>query len=275
MGLLAFSSYSYSEQQFGSATVSATDWVMRNVLPQQAGLTVDSVFYRYTTVKNPEDFMIVSVQNEDALGDGYIFQEKDDWTGIPGNTINKLVSTGAIPIERWGNGSISVEGTGTVEDPSVVYNYKFEPCFDPQSDPACPGYIDYTAIYQGEFSDPLDDPLIKQKLEEKAELDDKEEERKNSEKKAEKKEKRLELALGAANTALETAAAAAAAAELIAMGAVPQNYTQNLPGGKYEETLSYGGKKLPDNAKGRRVGLAQQLLHEELVRSQYEPIGEK
>src|SRR5210317_1007511 len=104
------SSYSYSEEIFGTGNASGLTWTMENVLPAQSGLTVNSVFYRYTTVKNPLDDMIVHVQNEDALGSGYIFRSSDDWSGLPGNTINKLIGVESIPRERWGNGSIEVEG---------------------------------------------------------------------------------------------------------------------------------------------------------------------
>lgn len=75
---------------------------MTNVLPQQLGLTVNSVIYRYTTEKNTEDDMLVHVQNENLLGNGYIFRSTDDWSGLPGNTINKTVPVGAIGIDYWG-----------------------------------------------------------------------------------------------------------------------------------------------------------------------------
>ena len=57
---------------------------MQNILPQQAGLTVGNVIYRYTAVKNIDDDMLVHVQNENALGTGYIFRETDDWSGLEG-----------------------------------------------------------------------------------------------------------------------------------------------------------------------------------------------
>ena len=82
MVLLAYCSYSCSEIIYSESKVDAYNWVMQNVLPQQAGLTVGSVIYRYTAVKNIEDDMLVHVQNEDALGSGYIFRETDDWSGL-------------------------------------------------------------------------------------------------------------------------------------------------------------------------------------------------
>ena len=100
MVLLAYSSYSCSEIVYGQGRTEAYNWVMQNILPQQAGLTVGNVIYRYTAVKNAEDDMLVHVQNEDALGNGYIFRETDDWSGLEGNKIYKVVPTGGIPLER-------------------------------------------------------------------------------------------------------------------------------------------------------------------------------
>jgi hypothetical protein len=97
---------------------------MTNVLPQQAGLTVGNVIYQYTTVKNTDDDMVVSVQNENAKGNGYIFKSSDDWSGIPGNTINKVVPVGNIDISYWGDGSIDWTGTGSVTDANVIYTYQ-------------------------------------------------------------------------------------------------------------------------------------------------------
>src|SRR6056300_385812 len=92
--LACWHSYSYSEIVFGTtqnAASSGYNWVMSNVLPQQAGLRVNGVFYRYTTVKNEEDQFKVTVSNENAVDGGYIFREVDDWTGLKGNTITKVL----------------------------------------------------------------------------------------------------------------------------------------------------------------------------------------
>ena len=62
---------------------------MGSVLPDASGIDINGLFYRYTTVKNPEDDMKVHVGNLNANGDGYIFRETDDWSGVPSNTIVK------------------------------------------------------------------------------------------------------------------------------------------------------------------------------------------
>jgi hypothetical protein len=246
---------------------------MQNVLPQQAGLTVSNVIYRYTAVKQTPDDMLVHVQNQNVDAPGFIFRETDDWSGIPGNTINKVIPVNNIPGELWGNGSIEVEGKGEVTNASVFYSFQFEPCFDPQSNPSCPGYQDpfEMMIEAVDVYDPMNDQLIQDELDRKANLRDEDEElRQQRRAMAEgKKEDRLEAVLSIVNTALLTAEAQAKAAELINMNFIPQTYYQAIPDNKYEEKIVLNGGDIPDNKKGRRVGLAQQLLHEKMVNSQY------
>jgi len=276
LGLLAYlPSYSYSEEVFGStqnAAGSGFVWDMTNVLPAEAGLQVDSVFYRYTTQKVIEDNLIVYVQNRNAEGPGYIFRSADDWSGLPGNTLTRLVPVPGLEGSVFGEGSIETEGFGTVSSPTVIYNYSFDPCFDPQSSPACPGYRPELLIPEmPEVIDPLNDQFIQDELERKASLKDQDQEDRDRRRMAaEKKQDRLEKALGAVNSALMTASAEAKAAELFALSMIPTTYVTSLPSGTYEDTLDFSSKKLPDNNKGRRVGLAQQVLHEKMVDSQYD-----
>jgi hypothetical protein len=276
LGLLVCCSYSYSEEVFDTtqnAAAAGLNWTMQNVLPQQAGLTVSNVIYRYTTVKQTPDDMLVHVQNQNVDAPGFIFRETDDWSGIPGNTINKVVPVNNIPGELWGNGSIEIEGKGEVTNASVFYSFQFEPCFDPQSNPSCPGYQDpfEMMIEAVDVYDPMNDQLIQDELDRKANLRDEDEElRQQRRAMAEgKKEDRLEAVLSIVNTALLTAEAQAKAAELMNMNFIPQTYYQAIPDNKYEEKIVLNGGDIPDNKKGRRVGLAQQLLHEKMVNSQY------
>lgn len=270
MSLACSVPFSYSEVVTGQARTTAYDWAMSQVLPQQAGLTVGNVVYRYETVKNISDDMVVYVQNENATGDGYIFRERDDWSGLPGNKIYKVLGVGDIPIEAWGAGSIQVEGTGAVIDPSVVYSYQYDPCFDPQSDPSCPGYeipYDPSLIPVVEFNDPLQDELVLAELARQAEADEEEEyERKQRTKKAVVD---LEKLLGGINIAAMTSQASLTEQALFAMNYLPRSYNNSLTGGSYEDTLVLVDSNLPDNKKAKRVGLAQQLLHEKMVEAQY------
>jgi len=277
-------SYSYSETIFGTTGNAAEDnrnWVMTNLLPAQAGLTVGSVFYRYTTVKNTEDDMIVHVQNEDAQNEGqYIFRETDDWSGLPGNTINKVVAVDEIVIDRWGDGSIEIEGQGEVVEPRVVYNYRFDPCFDPQVSVDCPGYVtpyDPSLIPdEPEIVDPLDDDTVqddmdRKKVQDVAKEDEEDKDRERVKNKDKKKERvSLEKVLGIVNDTLLSAESIALHNEFVSLNYIPKTYFETLPDTKYEETVSLKDANLPENKRGRRVGLAQQLLHQQMVDSQWE-----
>lgn len=276
LALVPYCSYSLSDQIFGQTPNVAGDalaWSM-SYLPAQAGLTISDVIYKYTAVKDPESDMLVHVQNKDLSGNGYIFRETDDWSGHPGNTIRKLVPVPDIPIQRWGAGSIAVEGQGSIEDPIVIYNWKYDTCFDPQSDPNCPGYkypipedlinvLDY-------IKDPLEDALIQQELDREtpAETEEDEEERKLFQEKLEHLDK-VERLLGGINASLVSAGAELTHERLLALNTLPVVYYKVLEGGSYSDALQYPKQTISDNQKGLRVGLAQELLHQQMVESQY------
>ena len=249
---------------------------MQNVLPQQAGLQVSSVAYQYKTVKNTEDDMLVHVQNENARGPGYIFRSTDDWSGIPCNSINKIVPVNLIDISYWGPGSIEVEGFGSVEDAKVFYTYQYDPCFDPQTNPECPGYIDpfVVELTEVEVTDPLDDDIIQDELDRKANLrqqkeDEKEEARKRALEKVEEIEERLEQLLGIAMENDFAIDAVLLHEAMMGLNALPQSYLKTLVGGNYEDTVVLVDSKLPSNPRSLRVGMAQELLHQKLVDLQY------
>lgn len=245
---------------------------MANVLPQQAGLQVGNVIYQYTANKDPDAEMLVHVQNENAQGDGYIFRETDDWSGLPGNTINKIVAVGDIPIQLWGDGSIEVEGDGSVSNPTVAYTYKYDPCYDPQSDPSCPDYIPPLPEPETvEVYDALNDQAVLAATEETdPELFDRDGKDRREVERAE--DDRLEEGLAASENALNIASAEAQDFMVAAMANeqrfVPY-YAADIDGGVYKEIVVLPTKDIPDNKRGLRNGLAQQVLHERMVQSQY------
>ena len=269
--LVFYSSYSCSEIIYGQGRTEAYNWVMQNILPQQAGLTVGNVIYRYEAVKVLEDDMIVHVQNKNPLGSGYTFRETDDWSGLKGNKIYKIIPVGEVPLELWGDGSIEVEGTGSVINPSVVYTYKYDPCFDPQADPSCPNYVmpfDPNMLPQVEFNDPLQDELILAEMEKKAKLEEEEEyERKMRIKKA---TINLEKMLGGVNASAMDNQAAAQEAALFAMNYIPSSYTNSLNGGTYRDVPMLLDAFLPKNIKSKRLEFAQQQKHEDMINTQYD-----
>ena len=238
---------------------------------------MNNVIYRYTAVKETDADMVVTVQNEDAQNpDQYIFREVDDWSQKPGKAIFKVVPQPDVLIDRWGDGSIVVEGEGSVEDAQVTYTYRYDPCFDPQSSPTCPGYVppipdipefDIDGYY--EENNKLIDELEKDKVIDPNELDEEEDEMDRRSTIQQEKE-RLEIALGAVNSALLTTDAQAKHDQLLALSIVPESYTvQTIPLTTYEETVSLDGGEIPDNTNARRVSFAQQLKHDQMVNSQY------
>lgn len=279
-GLALCSSYSYSEQVFGVSNNAADfgyNWVMSQILPQQAGLQVSNVFYRYTTIKNAEDEMIVSVQNENAQGDGYVFREVDDWTGLPGNTITKNIPMPLVDINYWGNGSIEVQGKGEVTDPLVVYSYQYDPCFDPQTSPDCPGYRPpYTPeVVVPDVIDPLQEDYIQEELDRKAQLkaaqedEDERRQRRRIIVVIEEEDERLETLLGIERENEYSIEQTVLHNNLMALKGLPTSYTYSIDGGSYEDTVVLNDSELPDNRSALRVNLAQDIKHQALVNLQY------
>ena len=272
---------SYSEEIFGVTQNAASfgyQWVMTNVLPQQSGLMVNGVFYRYSTVKETDDDMLVHIQNENARGSGYIFRETDDWSGLPGNSITKNVAVPLIGIDYWGPGSIEVEGKGSVEDAEVFYSYQYDPCFDPQTSPDCPGYVEPYLLGQEDPNvvDPLDDEYVQNELDRKANMRAQEEEEEQRERRriaqnAEKEDERLEDLLGIEIASTEYSIEQLALHKnLMSLAGFPSTYNYSIDGGVYNETVVLQDASLPKNRRALSVGLAQELKHQELVNLQYE-----
>ena len=276
---LAYSpSYSYSEQVFGQTTNAAQNgyaWVMSNLLPQQAGLQVNTVLYRYTTIKDIDDPLFVTVQNENAVDGGYIFRETDDWTGLPGNSINKVIGVGGVPIDYWGDGSIVWEGEGDVIEPVVVYTYQYDTCFDPQADPSCPGYkVEMPDIPSVEPIDPLDDQAIQDEIDREMTMRDEDEDERERQRMSEKEEEDeeevdLENVLGIANKSLQNDLDTVKQQQMMALNNFSNVYYNQLPDTVYNETVTLKDNTLPRNNRGRRLQYAQDLLHDKLVKSQY------
>lgn len=249
---------------------------MGNVLPAETGLTVNGVLYRYTVVKETSDNMLVHVQNKDATGTGLIFRETDDWSQLPANTINKMVAVDNVPISRWGDGSIEIEGRGEVVNPTVIYTYKIDTCFDPQSSPTCAGYEPPVPSVSEPVIDvynALDDEYVKSANKQtNAETYEKEEKIADKKEKEEKDNNKKEKALAIVDSALGMANAVAENNMLQAMVIatdINQYYAVSINGGVYKETVVLRDKKLPDNRGALRNNFAQQVLHNKMIDMQY------
>ena len=291
VALVSWAGYSYSESiapYYGTtpnAAAGGHTWSMDSVLPSGVpGLDIDLVIYNYTPIKETQDDMVVHIQNENANGTGYIFRESDDWSGLQGGVeIRKVVPViPNIPRAQWGDGSIEVEGTGTVEDASVIYNYRVDPCFDPQFDPNCPGYevivpeietVDVDDLYDPLQDDTIQDALAETDNDQYDEDTESEEDRLKEEEEEEKDSKeRLEKALAAVDNTVLFAEAFAQDQLLQAMNLainMSPYYAAAVDGGTYTESITLVDKELPENKRGLRNGLAQQLLHEKMVDMQY------
>ena len=292
LALLCQFSYSDSIAPYygvtGNTAANGLSWSMDQYLPEGIpGVDINTVIYRYTINKDVNDSVDVHVQNQRANGTGYIFRETDSWLpgSLGGTQINKAVPV--VPTNRslWGDGSIVTEGLGSVSDASVIYNYRVDPCYNPQFDPNCPGYqkpvptiveVDPSTLYNV-----MDDENVNLNQTLDAELVEVDEEKTLSEEELAEQEKeekkdsaeRLEKALAEAENSKMFADSFAQSQMLSAMnGAVgmQQQYSQvTIQGGEYRESISLDGGNIPDNRQGRRLNLASDRLHRNLVDMQY------
>jgi hypothetical protein len=270
---LAYCSFSYSEIISGTTLNAAGNgltWSMGNVLPAATGLTVDGVIYQYSAVKNTRDPMVVNIQNKDAIRPGFVFRSQDDWSGLPGNTITKVMPLDNIPITRWGAGSITVDGIGEVRNPSVIYKYKYDTCVDPLSSPTCPGYAEAMAKKltekPAEIYDPLSDQNIRNVLD--AKYVDEEEKRVPVSSVTRRNDKPIDRKSIASPLSPDDAIKAS---QLEMLNNIPgiELYRVSIPGGVYNDVLRYPDKKLPDSRNARRFGFAQESLHNAMMDLQY------
>jgi|TARA_R110000764_G_scaffold9467_1_gene30422 hypothetical protein len=121
--------------------------------------------------------------------------------------------------------------------------------------------------YDATGYNPLDDENITSTLEEQAEADEVEEEEKEEEDSGQ-----LERILSGVDTSILASNIIAQDLLMFAMTrsvAIESYYDKKLSGGTYKEVVVLTGGELPDNKRGARVGLAQQLLHTEMVNAQY------
>ena len=265
-----------------NAAADALQWTMESILPPQAGLSINGLIYRYTITKDPDTDAWVTIQNENANGDGYVLSYTDDWSQLPGNTLSRFLSFGDIPSASMGDGSIFVTGDGTLSDVNVGYNFKFDTCIVPLSDPNCPGFKD--ALYDWlldnglldnsvDVNDPYYDQYVQEILNRKANtLDDELVEIVEPKEEREDKDS-LEAKLSVNDRKMNIAEAAKQNAMLEVLRLTPTEFNvylnASIQGGVYEETVVLEDSTLPDNASVMS-NLTQSTLHQTMVRSQYD-----
>ena len=256
-------------------------WDMTKVLPPDAGLEVQGIFHKYTITKESSADATVSIVNKNANGSGNIYERHDNWDQLPSNTkIGFDVVTPSLGT-RWGDGSIGVTGEATLSDVIVAYNYRFDPCFIPLSDPTCPDYE--SALYQylldndlinnePDIDDPYYDEWVQYQLDIKAEQKEEEEAKKEKEAEEAEEELKMERALSVAGAAEQIAnpmQQLAMMQQLASTGTLDGYYGATIEGGTYEETIELKDTEIKDNKRALR-NLAQDKLHRTIVRSQYD-----
>lgn len=269
-----FYSYSYSEvvnTKSDNAAKFALTWAMSEVVPAYSGLTITAVNYKYTAVKATADPFVVSVQNLNSAGTGFLFRSQDDWTAKPGNTITKTVAVNNYQLSLWGRGEVKTTGLGNLKDVSVVYGYKYDTCsLVPVTDTSCPNYKPTVAEVKVPEQPAGDDTSIIANSQLILETEENlEKYRKFLLQLAE--EKRLKNVVNRGTNSLITTRTIEQLKELEAANNAMafKLYSIAMPGGTYPETVKYVDKILPDSRNSRRLSLGQQQLHNSLVDLQY------
>ncbi len=272
--LLPLSSFSYSFGYTPNAALNGLEWSMnQGVLGAHGigGMDISGVIYTYNPIKELEDDFVVTVEN-DRVGGGFVFQDTEDWSGKYPIRIKKVIPLAYTPIAVFGDGRIRTSGTGTIEDASVMYIYRFDPCFDPQSDPNCPGYVkpkppplpevpDYDALQDESVA-------IAQKETDRELL---EEEEAKEEEEEEDEEEEMEMLLATTENAL---AIANGISQSILMATINQAtninsyYVAQIPGKIYRESIVLQDKDIVDNRRAFR-SLGQDKLMNQMIEEQY------
>jgi hypothetical protein len=258
-------------------------WSPVDVLPDfsspNVSLQVNGVTYYYVMSKDPTSDATVYVRNEDAVNGGYVFEEVDDWSGLPGNSILKNFRFAGIPGEQWGEGSITVDGDGTVSDASVIYLYKMditEPdiiCTNPIISPECPGFLDalYKYLEGLEYVDPEDEFYeywveIQEDREVETEKDEIEVVEENEEDNLEKSLKTDPDVGGFIDGFVQQGLLEQLANDPLIQPYYVVEYPETIV---LQDTLQLEDTVLPDNNRAMRQ-LANDAKHYSMVRSQYD-----
>ncbi len=272
--LLPLSSFSYSFGYTPNAALNGLEWSMNpTYIGANAigGMDISGVIYTYNPIKLLEDDFVVTVEN-DKVGGGFVFQDTEDWSQKYPIRIKKVIPLAYTPIAVFGDGRIRTTGTGTLEDASVVYIYRFDHCFDPQIDPSCPGYKKPEPPKLPDLPDydALQDESVKlaQKETDRELL---EEEEAKEEEEEEDEEEEMEMLLATTENAL---AIANGISQSILMATINQAtninsyYVAQIPGKIYRESIVLQDKDIVDNRRAFR-SLGQDKLMNQMIEEQY------
>jgi len=272
--LLPLYSFSYEFGYTSNAAIYGNTWKMNTGtlgISAEEGLDISGVLYNYTAVKNVVNDFTVTIEN-DKVGGGYVFQDTEDWSGKYGGKVQNVIPLPYTPIEQFGDGRITGTGTGSIEDVTILYMYRWDLCRNAQNDESCPNYIPPLPVMPKiEIYDALDDEFVKDTTEAVDEnLLDKKEEKRETEEEDEERE-RLEIAMAATENALTIANTASQASLLKQINTatnINSYYVAQISGGVYRDTTQLDGGKVVDNKLVFR-SLTQEQLHNEMIQEQY------
>lgn len=220
-------------------------------------VSINSVIYKYTTEKDTESDLVVSVYNKG------VFEEVDDWSGLPSGSIVKYVPLPVTPVSEFGEGGIDVVGDGSVHSTSLRYNYRIESILETANKP-----IEYVPIINTdiELHNVLEDDSVSSEQADPEYSEEDEGDEPNE------KDNRLKRALRASESAVGNAMAISQDLVMQAMTAgtdMTSYYATAIKGGVYDDNIQLLDSRLPENRQGLRNGLAQQILHTKMVDEQY------
>ena len=278
LSLLLFCSSSIQAYSFGytpNVAISGLEWTMTPTYLGANGINgmdVSGVTYKYTPIKNKEDNYVVTLEN-DKVGGGYVFQDVQDWSQREGGIeVRRTIALPYTPLAIFGDGRLKQEGTGSIEGADVRYIYRFDPCFDPQSDPNCPGYkkpkppplpeiLDYDALQDESVA-------IAQAETDKKLLDN---EQADKEEEEEEDEESLEFMLADVENAIAMANEIAQSVILQQLNNVTNltnYYVSTIPDNYYPDAVALQGGTIVDNRRALR-SLSQDARMNEMIEEQY------
>ena len=237
----------------------------------EEGLDISGVLYNYTVVKNVDDNFRVIIENNKVDG-GYVYRQEHNWDGKHGMKVQNVIPLPYTPIEQFGDGRIRSTGTGSIEDVTILYMFRWDLCRNPQNDISCPDYVPpLPVIPKIEIYNALEDEYVQDATEKSDDkLTDKDEEVRETEEEDEEKE-RLEIALAATENALTIANTASQASLLQKINNatnVSSYYVAQIQGGVYRESIALQGGKIVDNKKAFK-SLGQDKLMNTMIQEQY------
>ena len=271
----SFSVHAYSFGYTPNVAISGLEWTMTPTYLGANGIDgmdVSGVTYKYTPIKNKEDDYIVTLEN-DKVGGGYVFQDVQNWSQREGGIeVRRTIALPYTPLAIFGDGRLKQEGTGSIENADVRYIYRFDPCFDPQSDPNCPGYKkpkppplpeipDYDALQDESVA-------IAQAETDRKLLDD---EQADKEEEEEEEEESLEFMLADVENALTIANEIAQSVILQQLNQVTNltnYYVSTIPDNYYPDAVALQGGTIVDNRRALR-SLSQDARMNEMIEEQY------